>query len=1226
MFAIPLRKDTAGQIHILGPFISDTDFKTPQTGLTINANDILIRKAGAASVFKNNLGATDNSQGCYSVTWDATDTNTEGEFFVSVALSGSLIVIAKFFVQSQVVFDALSAAGAPGYGVAQTGDVGVNGIGLSNLGGMSGSMQTEIQTSADAALVGQKLDHLIAVPVSGGDVVDASIIATMVSKEGPPAWSDFNNQTASLQALSESVLPVRADTISIMGTLLTQTTGDNLADNFSQFYDLDTTTTNTVDDVGSGGGTVDANLIQISGTALTPPATPARLAQNFSTFYGNLNAVTTKTVDEVGAGSGSVDANVTQWNGIAVAAPGVPGVPDVNVAFWKGIAAEDQILLSDILSDEIALQTTLGVLNTVNTVADSSAQSGDNFARIGVNGAGLTNINLPDQTMNITGNLTGSVNSVLTTVTANAIEILGAPLSNIGGGVLATNISTFYGVATVTTDVNDVGTGTGSSDVNLISILGTAITEPIGGAGASGLAENFSLFFDVNPTTTKTVDDVGAVVGGTVDANLIEIAGVALPVVTAGNMANNFAFFYENNTGTTTSIVDDVGTGAGGGDITSIMGTPLAETTPANLADNFSQFYDLNTTTTRTVDDLWTAVEKNQQRFRLGLDGTTAVPSATPNLGTVASDLVSILGTAVTNTLGNLATNISAFYNVAAVTTDVNDVGTGGGGSGDLVSIMGTNLTEGVGGNLANSFTKFFDLVTANSTLNDVSTHTQNDVRDVMDASSTISSRIGVANDLGAGATLFFNLADMAGTVVPFVSADHALSAGGAGLTVGQIVDGVWNALNADHTVPGSQSVILLSAGASSDPWLIDLVAGGYTGNQAGKIVEDALVGHTPQGGDSFGLIGPNGSSLSDLGGMSTSMTSQVRAEVDASILTLNDFDPVTTDVTVSLIRPNGIIGTSFATDSITNTAVAASVSTQHRIEMDTNSADLNQIIGDIATLPTAAQISVDVWTEVLAPHSAAGNAAEALIAAASGGSLTVAAIVDGVWDEVLISHTVVNSGAALLKQVPVDIAALPTSGDIDALPTALENADAVWDEEVVVGHTILDSAGQVLVSGGTAPTLTQIVNGVWNEQISSHAILGSTGLALADVSVDIGNLNDFDPASETVANVQNVASSTLATLQPNYAVSTVTTGEVNAEMLDVLTIDQFGEPGQVTPPEFNSIQGKIDQLYKRAINRKDQDAASFELFDYAGAIVDQKAVTTFDGTTSTKAKLVAGP
>lgn len=42
----------------------------------------------------------------------------------------------------------------------------------------------------------------------------------------------------------------------------------------------------------------------------------------------------------------------------------------------------------------------------------SVAQTGDSYTRIGVAGAGLSNIDLPNQTMDITGNLSGSVGSV----------------------------------------------------------------------------------------------------------------------------------------------------------------------------------------------------------------------------------------------------------------------------------------------------------------------------------------------------------------------------------------------------------------------------------------------------------------------------------------------------------------------------------------------------------------------------------------------------------------------------------------------------------------------------------------------------------------------------------------------------------------------------------------------------------------------------------------------
>ena len=58
-----LRQSTASQDVIIGAFIDDTDFKTPETGLTIANTDIKLMKDGAASVNKNSGGATHRIKG-----------------------------------------------------------------------------------------------------------------------------------------------------------------------------------------------------------------------------------------------------------------------------------------------------------------------------------------------------------------------------------------------------------------------------------------------------------------------------------------------------------------------------------------------------------------------------------------------------------------------------------------------------------------------------------------------------------------------------------------------------------------------------------------------------------------------------------------------------------------------------------------------------------------------------------------------------------------------------------------------------------------------------------------------------------------------------------------------------------------------------------------------------------------------------------------------------------
>lgn len=138
-----LKQSTAAQTRTIGPFVDDTDFKTLENALTINNTDILLKKNGGASAAKNSGGATaDGAGGFYHLTFDATDTATVGELAGSVKVAGALVVPFKFFVLEEVVYDALFAASAAGYGTAQTGDA------FARLGAPAGA-----SVSADVAAV-----------------------------------------------------------------------------------------------------------------------------------------------------------------------------------------------------------------------------------------------------------------------------------------------------------------------------------------------------------------------------------------------------------------------------------------------------------------------------------------------------------------------------------------------------------------------------------------------------------------------------------------------------------------------------------------------------------------------------------------------------------------------------------------------------------------------------------------------------------------------------------------------------------------------------------------------------------------------------------------------------------------------------------------------------------------------------------------------------------------
>lgn len=113
---IPLRKSTASQEVLLGPFLDDTDGKTAETALTIAASDIkLWKRGGTTESSKNSGGATHIASGRYYAVLDATDTDTTGELILNVAVAGALPVRLVCHVYEAAIFDAFFASGAAGY-------------------------------------------------------------------------------------------------------------------------------------------------------------------------------------------------------------------------------------------------------------------------------------------------------------------------------------------------------------------------------------------------------------------------------------------------------------------------------------------------------------------------------------------------------------------------------------------------------------------------------------------------------------------------------------------------------------------------------------------------------------------------------------------------------------------------------------------------------------------------------------------------------------------------------------------------------------------------------------------------------------------------------------------------------------------------------------------------------------------------------------------------------
>lgn len=107
-----LKQSTALQSDLLGAFVDEDDGKTAETGLTIANTDIRLSKNGGNMVAKNSGGGTHDEAGWYTVTYDATDTDTIGRLRVSVHVAGALPVWAEYQVLEGTVYDALFGSGA----------------------------------------------------------------------------------------------------------------------------------------------------------------------------------------------------------------------------------------------------------------------------------------------------------------------------------------------------------------------------------------------------------------------------------------------------------------------------------------------------------------------------------------------------------------------------------------------------------------------------------------------------------------------------------------------------------------------------------------------------------------------------------------------------------------------------------------------------------------------------------------------------------------------------------------------------------------------------------------------------------------------------------------------------------------------------------------------------------------------------------------------------------
>lgn len=281
---------------------------------------------------------------------------------------------------------------------------------------------------------------------------------------------------------------------------------------------------------------------------------------------------------------------------------------------------------------------------------------------------------------------------------------------------------------------------------------------------------------------------------------------------------------------------------------------------------------------------------------------------------------------------------------------------------------------------------------------------------------------------------------------------------------------------------------------------------------------------------------------------------------------------------------------------------------------------------------------------------------------AAPGAAMTLtagerASIVNEVWDELISdARTALSYGQRLKDAIGLDTLTAARVGNLDnpdvltssravagdAMALTAAAVDAVWDEDIVAAHGGASAAGLLLRVLGAAVS-TRANNATLDALLGVVDAVGrdlpeQVWLEVVRVLTANTNLNDPTAAENAdavwdEAKAGHVAAGSFGEEVQAHALETtlvaqndVSPAEVNSEVLDVMDVDTFPEPGQGLPPATTTIFTKINHLYKNWRNKKEETATEFRLFNDAGTVVDAKATVSDAAGLTTKEEMASGP
>ena len=264
----------------------------------------------------------------------------------------------------------------------------------------------------------------------------------------------------------------------------------------------------------------------------------------------------------------------------------------------------------------------------------------------------------------------------------------------------------------------------------------------------------------------------------------------------------------------------------------------------------------------------------------------------------------------------------------------------------------------------------------------------------------------------------------------------------------------------------------------------------------------------------------------------------------------------------------------------------------------------------------TAAAVADAVWDEARSGHTGAGSFGEGVVVnSVASGAITAAAVATGAIDADALAA---DAGTEIATAVWANGSRTLTSSSD---PTAAAIADAVWDE-ARSGHVGAGSFGEGVV-------VNSIASGAITAAAVATGAIDADALA-ADAGTEIGTAvwangsrtltSSSDPTAAAIADAVwdeaiagHVAAGTFGAETQSHA----TPAEVNAEVVDALSIDAYAEPGSV-PAATSSLKDKIGWMFTMMRNKRITTSTADRVRNDADSADIGVAVLSEDGGTFT--------